>query len=149
MLFCLSISGKASEGNNDKKATINQKDSCGSQENDSIIGRWTLLKSVEVKTIYKNGTITKIESEMHCNVCPIIILKKSGEGILRNPSTVELIFNWIIDKDKMLFSFSKKSDENLFFSTDKKFEFKIYHDSKNHFLELTVTKDNYKYVLIR
>ena len=147
MLICISC--QASEINKGKTLNINKENISETRENDSIIGVWDLSKTISTKIKYKNGTTIKIETATICNDCPTIILKKNGKGVLRNAIGHESSFNWVIDKDKIRFLFSKKSDENSFFSTFNEFKFKIYNDSKNYFLELIIPGKNYKYVLIR
>lgn len=148
MLICIGC--KASQGNNDKIMS-NKTDKYSiskTNENDSIIRTWNISKTISFKIKYKNGTKTETESTTVCNICPIIIFKKDGLGILKNTNGKEYSFNWIIVNKKICFSFDKKGDEDSFFSSDKEFEFKVYYDSKNSFLELIESNKNYKYVLI-
>ena len=147
MLICISC--QASERNKGKTLNINKENISETQINDSIIGVWVISKTISTKIKYKNGTTTKIETETICNDCPTIIFNKNGKGILRNAVGHESSFKWVIDKDKILFLLSKKSDENSFFSTSNEFMFKIYNDSKNYFLELIISRENCRYVLIR
>lgn len=147
MLICISC--KASVGNIDKISNNYEENILATKENDSIIGTWEMSKSISIEINYEKGVMVKTESAILCNVCPTIIFKKNGDGIFKNAVGDELSFNWVIDKDNIHFSFNKKSDESLFFSKDKEFQFKIYKNSKNYFLELIRPKDKFKYVLIR
>lgn len=119
------------------------------QRCDSIIGTWDISKSISTKVKYKNGVKTKIDSEIVCNVCPTIIFKSHGVGILRNAAGEESSFCWLINKNNIFFSFNTKSDEVKFFTKNKRFNVKIYRDSFNYYLELFLPQDNFKYILIR
>lgn len=118
------------------------------QKIDSLIGNWVISKTIWTETTYENGGTVKTESAIVCNVCPTVILKKNGEGISINAVGDESSFNWQVDKDNIIFSFNKKSDEDSFFSLDKIFNFKIYNDSKNSYIELSEYSKKYKYILI-
>jgi hypothetical protein len=147
MLICINCN--ASIGNSDKISNSYKGNILDAKENDSIMGTWKISKSISNEKNYEKGDTIKTESTILCNVCPTIILKNNGEGFLLNAVGDESSFNWVIDKDKIRFSFNKKSDENLFFSRDKEFQFKIIKNSKNYILELIRPKDKSKYVLIR
>jgi hypothetical protein len=113
-----------------------------------FIGDWKLSKTVSIEVKYKNGNKIETEYTTVCNVCPTVIFKSDNVGIVRDAIGEEVLFNWEICKDKIYFSFSKKSDEDSFFSLDKVFYYKIYYDSENSYIELSEKKHKYKYILI-
>lgn len=145
----ISISCTANYGNVNITLAAKKENAFETQEIDSIIGDWVISKSIWTETKHEKGKLIKTEAAIVCNVCPTIIFKKCGEGILKNAVGDESSFNWFICKDKIYFSFDKKKDENEFFSLDKEFRFKIYHDSKIYYLELIQKKEGDKYVLLR
>lgn len=146
ILVC--ISSKASIVYRDNKI-ISSENTAIKQGKDSIIGTWNISRSISTKVKYKNGIKTKIESAFVYNACPIIVFKEDGTGVLINAVGNKSSFFWLINKEKMCFSFNEKKDENSFFTPEKGFVFKVYHDSKNCFLELIHLKYNFKYILIR
>eukprot|EP00825_Cyclidium_porcatum_P046206 TRINITY_DN7204_c0_g1_i2.p3 TRINITY_DN7204_c0_g1~~TRINITY_DN7204_c0_g1_i2.p3 ORF type:complete len:183 (-),score=18.66 TRINITY_DN7204_c0_g1_i2:685-1233(-) len=96
------ISSKASIVNRDKEI-INSKNVTIKQEKDSIIGTWNISRSISTKVKYKNGIKTKIESAFVYNVCPILVLKKDGTGVLINAVGDKSSFFWLINKEKNVF----------------------------------------------
>jgi len=149
IFILISLSCKASYGNVNMAMTVKEKTAIETQKNDSIIGGWVISKSIWIETKHEKGKLIKTEAAIVCNVCSTIIFKKDGEGILKKGNGSESFFNWSICKDKIYFSFDRKEDENEFFSLDKEFRFKIYHDSKFYYLELIQKKEGDKYVLTR
>jgi hypothetical protein len=149
IFILIGISCKESYGNVNMALTVKGETVFEIQKNDSIIGDWVISKSIWMETKHEKGKLIKTEAAIVCNVCSTIIFKKDGEGILKKGNGYESSFNWFICKDKIYFSFDKKKDEHEFFSLDKEFRFKIYHDSKFHYLELIQKKEGDKYVLIR
>jgi len=144
------ISCKAASTDNDKiKSTKIGMDSISNiHKNELFIGIWNLSKMITTKIEYKNGSSIETESATVCNVCPTIIFKKDGEGILSNADGKETLFKWTLCNDKIYFSFDRKSDEDSFFSLDKVFNLKTYSDSKNSYIELSEYSKKYKYILI-
>ncbi len=149
IFILISISCKASYGNVNMVLSVKGETTLETQKNDSIIGDWVISKSIWIETKHEKGKLIKTEAAIVCNVCSTIIFKKDGEGILKKGNGSESSFNWFICKDKIHFLFAKKEDENEFFSLDKEFRFRIYHDSKFYYLELIQKKEGNKYVLIR
>jgi len=132
-----------------KETAFETQKNDSTREIDAIIGDWVISKSIWTETKHEEGKLIKAEAAIVCNVCSTIILKKDGEGILKKANGYESSFNWFIYKDKIHFSFDKKKDKNEFFSLEKEFRFKIYHDSKIYYLELIQKKEDDKYVLLR
>jgi hypothetical protein len=120
--------------------TVKEKTSFETQKIDSIIGDWVISKSIWTETKHEKGKLIKTEAAIVCNVCSTIIFKKNGKGVLKKGNGSKSSFNWFVCKDKIYFSFDKKKDENEFFSLDKEFRFKTYHDSKFYYLELIQKK---------
>jgi len=149
IFMLISISCRADYENANKMLVDIKENISETKEIDSIIGTWEISKSISTETKHERGKIIKTESAIVCNVCPTIIFKKQGKGILKNAVGEELSFNWFLCKEKIQFAFDKKSDENKFFSLDKEFSFRIYHDLKSHYLELIGKREGNKYVLIR
>lgn len=145
----ISISCRASYENANKMLVDKKEYISETQEIDSIIGTWNISQSTSTETKHEGKYTIKTESTIVCNVCPTIIFKKQGKGILKNTIGEESSFNWFICKEKIHFSFDKKSDETKFFTLDNEYSFRIYHDSKNNYLELIGKKEGDKYVLIR
>ena len=146
ILMLISIYCRVDCENNDRRIDENN---VTTQEIDSIIGDWDISKSMWTETKHEKGKLIKTEAAAVCNVCPTIIFKKCGKGILRKANRSESSFNWAIYSDKIHFSFDKKEDETEFFSLDKEFRFKIYHDSKIYYFELIQEKEGDKYLLLR
>jgi hypothetical protein len=149
IFILISLSCKASYGKVNMALTVKGKTAIEAQKNDSIIGGWVISKSIWIETKQEKGKLIKTEAAIVCNVCSTIIFKKDGKGILKKGNGSESFFNWFICKDKIHFSFDRKEDENEFFSLDKEFRFKIYHDSKLYYLELIQKKEGDKYLLTR
>ena len=143
------ISVTKNYGNVHIEITSQNETTLNEQEVDSIIGDWVISASVWVETKHKKATLIKTESAVNCNVCPIIIFKKNGKGIIEKADKSRSAFNWFISKEKIYFTFDKKKDEKEFFSSDKEFRFKIYRGSKFYHLELIQKKEGYKYILLR
>jgi len=149
IFMLISISCTANYGNVNITTVSKKENAFDKQEVDSIIGDWVISASVWVETKHKKATLIKTESAVNCNVCPIIIFKKNGKGIIEKADKSRSAFNWFISKEKIYFTFDKKKDEKEFFSSDKEFRFKIYRESKFYRLELIQKKEGYKYILLR
>ena len=151
MLFIfllITIASTASYGNVNMALMAKGKASFEIQKDDSIIGDWVISRSIWTEIKHERGKVIKIESAIVANVCTTITFKKDGKGVLKKPKGSSS-FNWLVCNDRIYFSFDKKEDEKEFFSLDKEFRFKIYDDSKFHYLELIQKKEGSKYVLIR
>jgi len=149
IFMLISISCTANYGNVNITTVSKKENAFDKQEVDSIIGDWVISKSIWMETKHEKGKLIKTESAIVCNVCSTIIFKKDGKGILKKGNGSESSFNWSICKDKIYFKFNKIEDETEFFSLDKEFRFKIYHDSKFYYLELIQKKEDNKYILLR
>lgn len=151
MLFIfllITIASTASYGNVNMVLMAKGKASFEIQKEDSIIGYWVISRSIWIEIKHEKGKLIKIENAIVANVCTTITFKKDGKGVLKKPKGSSS-FNWLVCNDRICFSFDKKEDEKEFFSLDKEFRFKTYHDSESYYLELIRKKETDKYILVR
>lgn len=149
LFIVIALNCKAAIIDNCKIEIINNfTDSVLSNKKELFLGSWSISKTITVRTEYRNGQKIEIESETVCNICPTIIFKKDGLGILINAVGEETYFKWLILNAQIVFSFEKNKDKINFFSLHRKFNFKIYKDSINLYVELFEPIKKYKYILI-
>lgn len=101
-----------------------------------IVGKWVLCQ------------IVSDSSSISYNICPKYQFFANGTGKIV-PAEGEYSFRWIIEKDKLIFSFDSKADEERFFSLETSLYFTIAQNEKPIVLELTPSNKAYKAILAK
>ena len=103
---------------------------------ESLLGEWTISKTKSL-----NASKTE-ESELLCNVCPVISFKKDKTIVVKNPGGSEEIYSFDIVNKKLLIKNLGEKKSYSTFKNDDSFSAKYTQAKEYVELELTDSNDN-------